>query len=97
MNSGIAVLLLVIGAPLLLLAIAVSVFAMRNERRQRQRADAAIRERLACENALMQLAQVTLPAITTAVRRHEIPSVAVDLPLSALVAHGHDTDRDREQ
>ncbi|MGY0498647.1 sensor histidine kinase [Nocardia sp. FBN12] len=81
MNSGIAVLLLVIGAPLLLLAIAVSVLAMRNERRQRQRADAAIRERLACENALMQLAQTTLPAITAAVRRHEIPSIAVDVPV----------------
>ncbi|MFD3593042.1 sensor histidine kinase [Nocardia sp. NPDC058640] len=81
MNSGIAALLLVIGAPLLLLAIAVSVLAMRNERNQRLRADAAIRERLACENALVHLARTTLPAITTAVRRHEIPAVMVELPV----------------
>ncbi|MFC4127998.1 ATP-binding protein [Nocardia rhizosphaerae] len=80
MNSGIAVLLLVIGAPLLLLALAVTILAMRNERQQRRRADAAIRERIACENALIQLAHTTLPAITDAVRRHDIPSVTVDVP-----------------
>ncbi|MEV0335119.1 sensor histidine kinase [Nocardia sp. NPDC050717] len=81
MNSGIAVLLLVIGAPLLLLALAVTILAMRNERQQRRRADAAIRERLACENALIQLAHTTLPAITEAVRRHDVPAVAVDVPV----------------
>ncbi|MGW6424766.1 sensor histidine kinase [Nocardia sp. NPDC055053] len=102
MNSGIAVLLLVIGAPLLLLALAVTVFAMRNERQQRLRADAAIRERVACENALIQLAQTTLPSITDAVRRHEIPAVAVDLPVELqnsqvghvlqMIATGHAED-----
>lgn len=74
-------LLLVIGAPLLLLALAVTILAMRNERQQRRRADAAIRERIACENALIQLAHTTLPAITDAVRRHDIPAVAVDVPV----------------
>ncbi|MFC4372826.1 sensor histidine kinase [Nocardia halotolerans] len=80
MNSGIAVLLLAIGAPLLLLAIAVAVLSMRNERTHRLRAEAAHRERVACENAVLGLAQNTLPAITEAVRNHDIPSVALDLP-----------------
>ncbi|MFC6010706.1 sensor histidine kinase [Nocardia lasii] len=80
MNSGIAVLLLVIGGLSLLLAIAVAMVAMRNERIQRQRAEAALRTQLACENALLTLAQTTLPAITTAVRRHEAPAIAVDVP-----------------
>ena len=44
-------LLLIIGAPLLLLAIGVAVLAMRNERQQRLRTDAAVRERLAIEEA----------------------------------------------
>lgn len=73
-------LLLVIGAPLLLLALAVTVFAMRNERQQRLRADVAIRERVAAENALIQLAHTTVPAITEAVRRHDIPAVGVEVP-----------------
>ncbi|WP_278262021.1 sensor histidine kinase [Nocardia sp. AG03] len=80
MNSGIAVLLLIIGAPLLLLAMGVAVLAMRNERQQRLRTDAAVRERLAIEEALLRLAQTTLPAITDSVRRHEIPQVGVEMP-----------------
>ncbi|MGW5454588.1 sensor histidine kinase [Nocardia sp. NPDC003979] len=80
MNSGIAVLSLIIGALVVLAAIAVAVLAMHNERKQRARADTARRERELCEAAVHHLAQVTLPAITDAVRRHDIPSVAVELP-----------------
>ncbi|GGK33118.1 hypothetical protein GCM10011591_00960 [Nocardia camponoti] len=73
-------LLLIIGAPLLVLAMGVAVFAMRNERQQRMRAELAVRERATYEQVVTALAQTTLPNITEAVRQHEVPSVLIDLP-----------------
>ncbi|MFF0543814.1 ATP-binding protein [Nocardia thailandica] len=82
MNPVIAVLLCSIGAVLLLVAVGVAVLAMRNERQQRLRTDAIVRERAACDDALRQLAEVTIPAIGDAVRRGEPPTAAVEVPAS---------------
>jgi hypothetical protein len=65
---------------LALAAVAAAVYAVLYAVRQRTRADVLARDLCARDDALEHFAAQTLPSLTEAIRRSEVPALAVQLP-----------------